>query len=100
MEIPSINPIQISPIGQSAISKNKPVSQTDGLVQSFDQVLTSLTQSQENADSLVSSLASGGNVDLHNVMIASEENDVNFRVAIAIRDRLVDAYREVMRMSI
>jgi flagellar hook-basal body complex protein FliE len=33
-------------------------------------------------------------------MIATEENDVNFRVALAIRDKLVDAYREMMRMSI
>ena len=45
-------------------------------------------------------LAGGEDVDLHQVMIAAEENDVNFRVALAIRDRLVDAYREVMRMNV
>ena len=45
-------------------------------------------------------LSSGQDVDLHQVMIATEENDVNFRVALAIRDKLVEAYRSVMQMSV
>jgi flagellar hook-basal body complex protein FliE len=39
-------------------------------------------------------------VELHQVMIAAEETDINFRVAMAIRDRLVEAYREVTRMAV
>ena len=66
----------------------------------FDELLSSLSESQNNADALVSDLAMGNDVDIHNVMIAVEENDVNFRIAIAIRDKLVDAYREIMRMSV
>lgn len=66
----------------------------------FSNVLNSLNESQQNSDNLLQTLASGGDVDLHTVTIASEENDVNFRVAMAIRDKLVDAYREVMRMSV
>lgn len=45
-------------------------------------------------------LAQGENVDLHSVMIGMEENNVNFNVAMGIRDRLVDAYREIMRMQV
>jgi flagellar hook-basal body complex protein FliE len=67
---------------------------------SFEQVLSALDQSQQNADALVEKLSLGENVDLHQVMIGLEENDVNFRVALAIRDRLVEAYREIMRMQI
>lgn len=99
MEIPSINPIRTNQIGEFT-NPVKAAGQTEKITKSFDQVLSSLTQSQNNTDDLTTTLASGGDVDLHNVMIAAEENDVNFRVAIAIRDRLVDAYREVMRMSI
>ena len=29
-----------------------------------------------------------------------EENNINFNVALGIRDRLVEAYREVMRMQV
>ena len=45
-------------------------------------------------------LARGEDVDLHTVMIALEENNVNFNVALGIRDKLVEAYREVMRMQV
>jgi flagellar hook-basal body complex protein FliE len=67
---------------------------------SFSQALDTLSQSQAESDALIQKLAAGEDVDLHKVMIATEQADINFRVALAIRDRLVDAYREVMRMSV
>jgi flagellar hook-basal body complex protein FliE len=67
---------------------------------SFNQALESLSQTQNDSDMLVQKLAAGEDVDLHQVMIASEETDINFRIAVAIRDRLVEAYREVMRMAV
>ncbi len=45
-------------------------------------------------------MARGESVDLHEVMIGMEENNVNFNVALGIRDKLIDAYREVMRMQV
>ncbi len=68
--------------------------------QSFGDMLSSLNQSQKNADGLMQQLAQGENVDLHTVMIGMEENNVNFNVALGIRDRLVEAYREIMRMQV
>ena len=98
----NINPIQpeilrgINPIKQETKIDNpiKNVSET------FDQALQSLTKMQENSDGLMQQLASGGDVDVHQVLIAAETTDINFRIAVAIRDRLVEAYREVMRMGV
>jgi flagellar hook-basal body complex protein FliE len=67
---------------------------------SFDSLLNSLNQSQNNSDALIQKLAAGEDVDLHQVMIATEQADISMRVALAIRDKLVDSYREVMRMSV
>jgi flagellar hook-basal body complex protein FliE len=75
-------------------------SSTNSIGNTFENVLSSLNDSQQNADNLLTKLASGENVEVADVMIAQTENDVNFRVAMAIRDKLVDAYREVMRMSV
>lgn len=99
MNIPSINSISNLP-STGRIQTTKPASGLDQVSQSFGQVLDSLNQSQQEADSMMTKMASGQDVDLHQVMIATEENDVNFRVALAIRDRLVEAYRSVMQMSI
>jgi len=78
----------------SASTNTEPVGKT------FEDMLSSLNQSQANSDDLVQKLAQGENVDLHTVMIGMEENNVNFNVALGIRDRLVEAYREIMRMQV
>ena len=75
-------------------------SSTQQITQSFEDMLSSLNQSQQNSDNLVGQLARGEDVDLHTVMIAMEENNVNFNVALGIRDKLVEAYREIMRMQV
>jgi flagellar hook-basal body complex protein FliE len=99
----------IQPIGSNPIpsiptigSTQKPSasSSTQPITQTFENMLTTLNQSQQNSDNLVEQMANGGNVDLHTVMIGLEENDVNFNVALGIRDKLVDAYREIMRMQV
>ncbi|MFZ5808681.1 MAG: flagellar hook-basal body complex protein FliE [Chloroflexota bacterium] len=68
--------------------------------QTFQDALDSLSQSQFTSDDLIQKLAMGEDVELHQVMIAAEQTDVNFRVAVAIRDKLVEAYREIMRMGV
>lgn len=100
MDISSISSIAANGIQGTTKSVSTGVSKPNDLGKTFDQVLNSLNESQQNADSLITQLASGQDVDVADVMIATTENDVNFRVAMAIRDRLVDAYREIMRMSV
>ena len=72
----------------------------DQVGSTFQDLLSGLNDSQTSTDNLVSQMATGGDVDLHNVMIGIEENDVNFQVALSIRDKLVSAYQEIMRMSV
>jgi len=67
---------------------------------SFSDMLNRLSDSQNNTDALIRQLAAGEEVDIHQVMISAEETDIQFRVALAIRDKLVEAYREVMRMNV
>ena len=52
------------------------------------------------ADPTGAKLAAGEEVELHQVMISAEQTDISFRVAMAIRDKLVEAYQETMRMSV
>ncbi len=101
MQIPSISTSSFNTSGVQGVSQGFKTTQgTNSVGKTFDQVLDSLNESQLNADSLVTQLASGQDVDIADVTIATTENDVNFRVAMAIRDKLVDAYREVMRMNV
>lgn len=99
-----IQPIQSNPVptlrSLDPSQKSTAGSSTQSVSQSFGDMLASLNQSQLNSDALMQQLAQGENVDLHTVMIGMEENNVNFNVALGIRDRLVEAYREIMRMQV
>lgn len=101
MAIQPINPNPISTLREIG-SSQKPAasSNTKEAPQTFESMLSSLNQSQLSSDALIQKLAQGENVDLHTVMIGMEENNVNFNVALGIRDRLVEAYREIMRMQV
>jgi flagellar hook-basal body complex protein FliE len=101
MNISPISPIKVNQLQEIAGPK-KPTSPSgvQQASQSFESMLNALNTSQTESDNLVQKLSLGENVDLHQVMIGMEQNSVNFQVAIAMRDKLVDAYREVMRMNI
>lgn len=56
-------------------------------------------QLQTDADAEASKLG-GGAGNLHETMMALEKADVAMRVAMKVRNKLVDAYNEVMRMPV
>ncbi len=101
MAIQPLNSNQIPLIRESGSTQKPAADGAAGQVtQTFGQMLSSLNQSQLDSDALIQKLSQGEDVDLHTVMIGLEENNVNFNVAMGIRDRLVDAYREIMRMQV
>jgi flagellar hook-basal body complex protein FliE len=55
---------------------------------------------QVAADQAVNGLLSGGNVSLHQAMIAMEEANVSFQLMIEVRNKLLDSYQELMRMQV
>jgi flagellar hook-basal body complex protein FliE len=101
MSIQSIssNPIPVIPEITPAQKTSSSGAATQ-ITQTFENMLNTLNESQLKSDALVEKMARGESVDLHEVMIGMEENNVNFNVALGIRDKLVEAYREVMRMQV
>ena len=100
MNISSVQP-SLTPAGVNRIQGTRPAAEAEKSTElSFDKMLQTLDKTQAESDVLLQKLAAGEEVDLHQVMIATEQTDISFRVALAIRDKLVDAYREVMRMNV
>lgn len=54
---------------------------------------------QHRADAQATQVALGAG-NLHETSIALEQADIAMRVATKVRNKLVDAYQEVMRMSV
>jgi flagellar hook-basal body complex protein FliE len=60
----------------------------------------SLQSLQDQADATAVTMAAGGPVDLHDVMIASEKAALGFQLALQLRNKVVEAYQEIMRMQV
>ena len=60
-------------------------------------VETANTLSQRS-DALNQALVEGKAVDLHRVVLAQQEAQIAFDLVMQMRDKLVSAYQEVMRM--
>ena len=52
------------------------------------------------SDKLANEAAVGGDVDLHDVMISAEKASVALQLTLQVRNKLVEAYQEVMRMQV
>ena len=64
------------------------------------QSLTEVNQLQQKADAAITALATGEKVSLHETMIAMEQADVSFRLMMQVRNKIVEAYQEILRMQV
>lgn len=64
------------------------------------QMVSDVNTQQNISAHAVSALQSGQNVPLHQAVIAMEEANVSFQLMVEVRNRLMDAYQEIMRMQI
>ncbi len=55
---------------------------------------------QNQADAAIDGLVLGDNKDIVQTMIKVEKADISFRLMMQIRNRIVKAYEEVMRMQV
>lgn len=54
---------------------------------------------QKTSDAKVTAVAEGRDNDLHGTMIAMEQANIQLRLMATIRNKAIEAYREVMRMG-
>ena len=55
---------------------------------------------QQKADGAIRELATGRQKDLHQTMIAIEKAEISFKLLMKVRNKIISAYEEIMRMSI
>ena len=99
MEIPRIDS-RLSVGAAQETAKPQATKSASNITQTFADALETLSSTQANSDDLLQRLAAGEDVDIHQAMIATEQTDIQFQVAMGIRDRLVTAYQDVMRMQV
>ena len=64
------------------------------------QAISDVNSLQREAGRAVERMTGGEDVDLHDVMIAVEKAKTSFDLLMEIRNKTIDAYRELMRMQV
>ena len=63
-------------------------------------MIGSVEKSQGQAQQMVDSFLAGGNEEIHAVALASQRASLEFELALQVRNKVVSAYQEVMRMQL
>jgi len=84
---------------ETEISKEKTGSFT-GIIDLLSKGIKSVNDLQQKATKSIEQVASGDGQNAHDVVIAMQEASMAFQFALRARNRVVEAYNEVMRMNI
>jgi flagellar hook-basal body complex protein FliE len=68
--------------------------------ETLQDLLADTNRMQVEANRAVEGFVTGDVADVHDVMIAMTKADISFRLMLEVRNRLVEAYQEVMRMQV
>lgn len=82
-------------IHKTAKSSIQPEQSFDGIVQ---EAIGRLSQIQNDAENAVRELTSGG--DITQAIISMEKADMAFNLMVEVRNKLLSAYEEIMRMQV
>jgi len=81
--------------------QNSPVKQlAEGFSEALQTAVGQVNERQMIADQAVEKVQTGESRNLHEVMIALEKADISLRMLVQVRNKVVEAYQEIMRMQV
>jgi flagellar hook-basal body complex protein FliE len=91
--VPSVVGLAGTGPGAGALSANTPFADLLQNAIGSEQAL------EDQASSTVEGLMNGSGVDVHQAMIATQKANLAFEMALAVRNKAVAAYQQVMQMQ-
>ena len=62
--------------------------------------ISTVNEVQKQSDVEIQKLMAGETQDLHTTMIAVQKADLSFQMMMQVRNKIVQAYQEIMRMQV
>ena len=92
-----VNAIQGGAFPSSALAVQQPQSDFSTW---FSNEIGRANQALGTADSRLKQLAAGDSVPIHEVMLSLEEAQLTFQLVTQVRNRLLEAYQDILKMQI
>jgi flagellar hook-basal body complex protein FliE len=100
MAIVPVGPSGLVPVADGAGLPPARPAERSPFVNVVEKLLGEANAGQLQADQATRELAAGQIENLHDVMLAVAKADLSFRMILEVRNRLTEAYQEVMRMQV
>ena len=96
-----INPItNVTPINiPDAISPSSASGESGGFGKVLEGSINSLESMQHDAGASIQQFLSGENEDLHTTILATQKAELAFELGLQVRNKVVSAYQEIMKMQ-
>jgi flagellar hook-basal body complex protein FliE len=62
--------------------------------------ISTVNELQKQSDQEIQKLMTGESKDLHTTVIAMQKADLSFQMMMQVRNKIVQAYQEIMRMQV
>lgn len=98
----SVTPVEFIAPGMSMeqLAFDKTSSTNQSFSSWMQNQISELNGAVAKSDALATQLATGQTDNLHQVMIGMEEAKIAFQLAVQVRNRVLEAYQDVLRMQI
>lgn len=98
MEVNALNPF--SPIQAQTTQKlQTPAEVTKGFSSFLSDAIDQVNQAQVESSKMADQFAAG-TVEIHQMSIASQKASVMLELTLQVRNKVIESYQEIMRMSI
>ena len=92
--------IQAPFIQRQIIPKAEPENKVNGFGDLFKKALQEVNAAQKESQVKTQALVMGEGTDIHEVMIASQKASLSLQLTVQTRNKVVEAYQEIMRMQV
>lgn len=96
--------LPLAEVQKAGVEQLQKKAETDGPGTGFAEVLkdsiTSVNQQMNEAGQLRDGLIAGEHTNIHETMIALEKSGISFNMMTKVQQKAIDAYKEVIRMSV
>jgi flagellar hook-basal body complex protein FliE len=98
MTIDAIRQIAVPQV--PSVAAKPGVAGTGGFQSIFKDAIETVEQQRQDANATVDRFLSGENDELHQAAIATQQAELSFDLVLQVRNKVVQAYQEVMRMQV
>ncbi len=88
---PGLSNLEAKPAGEG---------EEGSFIETLSDSIQKVNELQKEADVAIEKLATGESNSVHGAMLAVSKADTAFRLTMQVRNKMVEAYQEVMRMQV